>query len=147
MKHNPIDKDKTVENPGLLPYAHHLGSAIIKPVDQGKTKGQAMKAMYQQTSGQLEQIKDQVELLVKQAQKIHDRIALSEIIYNAECGFKALVGHSYTLYLHQEKSKYLLSLLTPQDWGKSCPYTYVAKVTLLADHTWQIEDKNENIKL
>lgn len=147
MKDNPIDKEKTVDTPGLLPYAHHVGSAIIKPIDQGKTKGMAMKAMYQQTSSQLEQIKDQVELLIKQAQNIHDRISLSEIIYNAECRFKPLVGHTYCLYKHSDNAKYLLSLLTPEDWGAKCPYTFIAKVTLLADHTWQIEEKSENFKL
>lgn len=147
MKNNPIDKEKTADNPGLLPYAHHLGSAIIKPIDQGKIKGLAMKSMYQQTSSQLEQIKDQLELLIKQAQKIHDRISLSEIIYKAECRFKPLVGHTYSLYQYRENEKYLLSLLSPDDWGAKCPYIFIAKVTLLADHTWQIDEKSENFKL
>ena len=26
---NPIDKDKVAENPGLLPYAHTAGGAVI----------------------------------------------------------------------------------------------------------------------
>lgn len=75
---NPISKDNITETPHLLPYAHHVGSAIIKPVDKGRTKGNAMKAMYQQTENQLVQIKEQVETLIKQAQAIHDRISVSE---------------------------------------------------------------------
>ena len=51
---NPIHPDKITETPHLLPYAHHVGSAIIKPLDKGKTKGVAMKAMYQQTEQQLQ---------------------------------------------------------------------------------------------
>mgnify|MGYP000920810291 CR=1 FL=1 len=37
-KVNPIDKDKIAENAGLLPYASHIGSAIIKPIESGKIK-------------------------------------------------------------------------------------------------------------
>ncbi len=46
---NPIDKDKVAENPGLLPYAHHSSSAIIRPEDKGKIKGRAIMAMEEQT--------------------------------------------------------------------------------------------------
>ena len=42
---NPIDPDKIAENPHLLPYAHQVGSAVIKPEDQGKLKGRALSAM------------------------------------------------------------------------------------------------------
>ena len=69
---NSIDPDKIAENPHLLPYAHHVGSAIIKPLDKGRAKGNAMSAMFQQTEGSLHKIKEQVELLLKQAQEIHD---------------------------------------------------------------------------
>ena len=31
---NPIDEDKITDIPHLLPYAHSIGSAIIKPVDK-----------------------------------------------------------------------------------------------------------------
>ena len=92
---NPIHPDKITETPHLLPYAHHVGSAIIKPLDKGKTKGVAMKAMYQQTEQQLHQIKEQVETLIKQAQAIHDRISISEKIYKADCGFKPVPGYVY----------------------------------------------------
>jgi len=69
---NPIDKDKIAETPHLLPYAHSVGSAIIKPMDKGKVKGLGMSAMYEQTDVGLNQIKEQVELLISQAQEIHD---------------------------------------------------------------------------
>ena len=32
---NPINPDKVAENPGLLPYAHTAGGAVIKPDDMG----------------------------------------------------------------------------------------------------------------
>ena len=92
---NPISEEKITDTPSLLPYGHHVGSAIIRPIDKGKTKGIAMQSMYQQTDNQLLQIKQQVETLIKQAQKIHDRIDLSEKIYTSDCGFKPICGNIY----------------------------------------------------
>lgn len=135
--HNPINKDKTTENPGLLPYAHTVGSAIIKPLDQGRTRGLAMQAMYEQTDTQLTQIKKQVELLIAQAQQIHDRIQISESIYTAECRFKPNIGQTYYLYIKQNGGK-VLSLISPAEWGGRSPFLFEAKVKLLADHTWDV---------
>ncbi|MBK8633743.1 MAG: DUF2452 domain-containing protein [Saprospiraceae bacterium] len=143
---NPISSDKITENPGLLPYAHHVGSAIIRPLDKGKTKGNAMKAMYQQTGNQLTQIKDQVELLIKQAQEIHDRINISELIYKADCGVKPVVGETYFLYEKAEDS-YLISLISPEEWGHKMPYHFIAEVNLLADHTWNVVRKLKDITI
>ena len=143
---NPISSDKITENPGLLPYAHHVGSAIIRPLDKGKTKGNAMKAMYQQTGNQLTQIKDQVELLIKQAQEIHDRINISELIYKADCGVKPVVGETYFLYEKAEDS-YLISLISPEEWGQKMPYHFIAEVNLLADHTWNVVRKLKDITI
>ena len=98
---NPIDKDKITDYPHLLPYAHHIGSAIIRPVDKGKEKGLSMTAMYQQTNVQLNQIKEQVETLIKQAQEIHDKIDFSEKIYTADIGFRPIIGKIYHLYQKQ----------------------------------------------
>lgn len=134
---NPIDESKTTEVPSLLPYAHHVGSAIIRPMDKGKTKGVAMKAMYQQTDAQLLQLKEQVETLIKQAQAIHDRISVSEKIYQADCGFKPIPGNQYYLYEKKNGQK-LISMVAPEEWGKKMPYLYIARIELLADSTWKI---------
>lgn len=135
---NPIDVRKTAENPGLLPYAHTVGAAIIKPLDQGRTKGLAMQAMVEQSGMQLNQIKEQIELLVKQAQGIHDRMRISEDIYNADCRFKPLIGHVYHLY-DKEDGNQLLSMIGPNEWGRGgAKHNFKATVKLLADHTWEI---------
>jgi hypothetical protein len=140
---NPIDKDKTTDQPHLLPYAHHVGSAIIRPIDKGKEKGLSMTAMYQQTNTQLTQIKDQVETLIRQAQEIHDRIDISEKIYAADIGFRPLIGKVYHLFVNKDNS-WVISMVGPEEWGNSCPYSFLATVTMLADHTWQINEKSED---
>lgn len=134
---NPIDKDKIAENPHLLPYAHTVGGAVIKPIDKGRVKGLALSAMYEQTDVQLDQIRKQVELLVQQAQTIHDRVKISEDIYQAEMGFKPLISHTYHLYKKSDGTN-VLSMVAPQEWGTKPPYEFTASVRLLSDHTWEI---------
>jgi hypothetical protein len=135
---NPIDKLKTTDTPGLLPYAHTVGGAIIRPIDKGRTTGLAMSAMYEQTGVQLNQLKEQVETLLRQAQTIHDRIRISELIYKADAGFKPRILQLYHLYERKTTGKYVLSMVAPNEWGRSQPFIFVASVRLLSDHTWDV---------
>jgi len=141
LQFNPIDKDKIAENPHLLPYAHTVGGAVIKPIDRGRVKGLALKAMYKQTDLQLDQIKEQINLLAQQANRIQDRVVISEQIYTAQCGFKPNIGETYYLYT-KSSGDYVLSMVGPKEWGAISPYEYQATVNLLADHTWDILEKN-----
>jgi hypothetical protein len=92
---NPINPEKVAENPGLLPYAHTSGSAVIKPEDMGKTKGRAVLAMRQQTDRQMNQLYEQMEVLAKQAKMIADRKIISERIYDAAMGFEPIINETY----------------------------------------------------
>jgi hypothetical protein len=107
MKENEIDlskldlarmKDRTTDTPGLLPYAHTSGSALVKPEDMGKVKGRAVAAMYQQTDMQMAQLYEQMKLLAEQANAIKKRVEISERIYRAKMSFEPLISHVYYLY-------------------------------------------------
>lgn len=142
---NPIDPDKITENPGSLEYAHHAGSALVRPEDIGKLKGRAISAMEHQTDMQLDQIRAQMQLLADQAKQLNDRKIISEIIYGAEMRFEPVINHIYYLY-QKEEGTYLLSLIEPDQWGQSKKtFDYIATVRLLADHTWDILDKAQEI--
>lgn len=139
---NPIDPDKITENPHSLEYGHNVGSAVVKPEDQGKLKGRALSAMEHQTDMQLDQIYQQMQLLADQAKKLNDRKQISNFIYGAEMRFEPLINHIYHLYEKEDKS-FLLSLIGPNQWGRSKQnFEFVATVRLLADHTWDILDRN-----
>lgn len=143
---NPIDKDKITETPSTLPYAHHAGSALVKPEDLGKVKSQALNAMEHQTDMQLQQIYEQMSLLAAQANKLQQRKSISEQIYQAEMRFEPLINHIYFMYYRPEGTP-MLSLIAPEYWSKSKPgFTFVAEVRLLADHTWDILRKNEDLE-
>ena len=137
---NPIDKDKVADDPGLLPYAHHSGSAVIKPEDKGRIKGNAMTAMYDQTDRQMEQLRDQMETLVEQAKSLQSRMEVSEMIYEAEVNFQPVIHHIYHLYKRKKDDSRLLSMVAPDEWGSRSPYEHLATVRLLGDHTWEVLD-------
>lgn len=144
FKGNPIDKDKVAENPHSLEYGHHVGSAVVKAENKGKIQGRAIAAMEHQTDQQLGQIYEQMQLLAEQAKKIQKRKEISEEIYQAEFRFEPIINHIYYLY-HKDNGTPVLSIIGPNDWGRSRSntYTYQATVKLLADHTWEILDTAE----
>lgn len=137
---NPIDTDKITENPSTLPYAHTVGGVHIKPTKSGVIRSKSLTAMEQQTDMQLQQIKEQIDLLASQAQAIQDRKVISEKIYAAHIGFKPEINHVYHLY-QKDTGDYVLSMIGPNEWGKKPKYeSFVNSVRLLADLTWNIED-------
>lgn len=135
-------KENTTENPGTLTFPHHSGSAIIKPTDKGKIKGRAVAAMHQQTESQMGQIYEQMQLLANQAKNLQQRVEVSERIYLAKINFEPLINHTYYFY-EDSAGEDTLSLVAPQEWGRSSKLKYLATVKLLADHTWDILDKSK----
>jgi hypothetical protein len=135
-------KEKTTENPGILPYAHHAGSAIIKPEDKGKITGRAVAAMHSQTDMQMSQIYQQMQLLADQAKKIQARIEVSERIYQASIAFEPLINHHYFLYQKSDGTDFM-SMIAPEEWGRKKDFAqFIAEIKLLADHTWDILREN-----
>lgn len=120
----------------VLPYASSVSGVAIRPTKEGVIRHQALTAMEEQTNMQLDQIKQQIELLARQAQEIVKRKELSLMIYDAKLNFRPVIGHVYHLYQKNDDS-YLLSMISPQEWGNAGPFKqFVASAKLLADHTW-----------
>lgn len=135
-------EEQITQTPGTLPYAHHAGSALVKPEDQGKLTGRAVAAMQSQTAMQMGQIYKQMQLLADQAKTIQDRVVVSERIYEASMGFEPLINHHYFLYQKPDGTDFL-SLIAPEEWGRKRQESeFIAEVRLLADHTWEIIRKN-----
>ena len=88
----------------VLPYASSVGSVAIKPTKEGVIKHKALTAMEEQTNMQLDQIKQQIELLARQAQEIKKRKELSLMIYEAKLSFKPQIGQLYQLYEKRDGS-------------------------------------------
>ena len=138
---NPIDKDKITETPGLIPYPHTIGSPAFAPNQEGAIKKTAIRVMEEQCHTQMDQIREQIALLAKQAEKIKTRMETSKAIYGANMAFEPLAGETYFLYA-REKDSFVLSMVGPKEWGRKIPFKhYVATVKLLSDRTWEILEK------
>jgi hypothetical protein len=120
----------------VLPYASSVGSVAIRATKAGVIKHKALSAMEEQTNMQLDQIRQQIELLARQAQELRKRKELSLMIYEAHISFKPQIGQVYHVY-ERNDGTHLLSLVAPKEWGGSGPFkSFVSSVRLLADHTW-----------
>lgn len=120
----------------VLPYASSLGSVAIRPTNEGVIKYKALAAMEEQTQMHLDQIREQIELLARQAQEIRKRKELSWMIYESKLSFQPQIGHTYHLY-EKKDGTHILSLVAPNEWGGAGPFkAFVSSVKLLADHTW-----------
>lgn len=103
-----------------------------------------MAAMKEQTERQMNQLYDQMKVLAEQANRIKERVGISEKIYNAEINFEPVISHVYYLY-RKTDDLHVLSMISPEEWGKDMPYkNYLATVKLLSDHTWEVIEKNSN---
>ena len=81
--------------------------------------------------------------LQNRQKKINERKKISEFIYTAEMRFEPFINHTYHLY-QKETGIFSLSLVGPKQWGKSgANLEFVGTVKLLADHTWDILERNE----
>lgn len=128
----------------LAPLPLHVGSAPIKPLDKGKLKATAHEAMRHHADQQIAMLRKQAEVLMQQAKAIEERVEISYQIYEAEMRFVPQVGLIYYLYEHNDVRK--LSLISPTEWGRSKTFDrYIASVRLLADKTWEIIDKAEDL--
>lgn len=139
---NKIDLERMKEQaaalPSILEYAHSRSGALINPEDQGKLKGRALDAMHEQTSREFQQILNQMQPLIEQVEMLKKRVYISETIYTSHIPFEPVIGQEYYLYRKKDGST-LLSIIGPDEWGKSMPYeSFESKVKLLSDHTWEV---------
>ena len=74
------------------------------------------------------------------------QFTIMDLTTNGNLKFEPLIHHTYHLY--QKESEYLLSLVAPEDWGRSkTSLVYLATVKLLSDHTWEILKKSDAFNL
>jgi 3-dehydroquinate synthetase len=132
------EKEKAVDLPGLIEFAHTVGGAVIKTEDKGRIKGNAVAGMRDQTDRQYRQLHEQMQTLIEQAKYLKKRVEVSERIYQSDMGFSPVIDKIY--YLYQRKNgKDILSMVAPKEWGKSMPFeNFIAEVRLLSDHTWEL---------
>ncbi len=119
-----------------------VSSPVIKAIDKNKIRANAVEAMHMQAHQQIEMLRKQAELIMLQVKEIEERLKISELIYKAEMRFKPVLGQIYHLYEKQTQGEFLVSMIAPEEWGRSKSFSrYLSTVRLLSDSTWDVLNK------
>lgn len=87
-------------------------------------------------------IAEQIQFLQKQAAKILEETRLNAELNHAACNMVKKPGTVYHLYERDTGQKYL-SILSPQEWGASCPHGFLGSYRLEYDMSWTPMDKRK----
>lgn len=124
----------------LSPVPTRVNSPVIKPENINKMNAIAVQTMEWQAQQQLEILRRQANVIMEEIRNIENRIQTSHLIYSAELKFKPLIGNTY--YLYEKEGKYSVSMISEREWGTNMPFDRLVNIiTLLADHTWQINNQ------
>ena len=114
--------------------------SIRNPIWKGNTsievvKNDSLTAMEHHANKQIELLREQANLLVKQAEEIRNRVELARLISTARFGFKPVLLKPYYLYKDKE-GNLTMTLIAPEEWDS--PYgECIATVRQLGDSTWE----------
>ena len=79
-------------------------------------------------------IAEQIRFLQRQAAAILEETKLNADLNHAACNMVKKPGTVYHLYERDTGQKYL-SILSPQEWGASCPHGFLGSYRLMIVHT------------
>lgn len=69
------------------------------------------------TSNLNSEFKDRYDDIMKKYDQLSDEIYWNNIIYSLDIKIKPVIGHIY--YLYNKDQKYLLSIISPSEWGQN----------------------------
>jgi len=96
-------------------------------------------------SSKLRTILDQMRSLQAQAKGVLEDAKRDAELHHSACNFKKIPGKLYYLYQRPSGSSYI-SMLSPEEWGSTCPHTFLACYKLEFDFSWtplEYVEKNE----
>uniref|UniRef100_A0A0B6Y9V5 DUF2452 domain-containing protein n=1 Tax=Arion vulgaris TaxID=1028688 RepID=A0A0B6Y9V5_9EUPU len=80
-------------------------------------------------------IAQQIQHLQEQARKILEDARRDAALHHAACNLVKKTGTIYYLYKREHGQSYL-SIVSPQEWGASCPHEFLGGFRLEYDHSW-----------
>jgi len=95
-------------------------------------------------------IAEQIRFLQEQAHKALEEAKKDADLHHAACNIVKKPGTVYHMYQRESGQKYL-SILSPQEWGASCPHDYIGSWRLEYDMSWtplaDVQKKSEQLAL
>ncbi|XP_066302747.1 uncharacterized protein C1orf50 homolog [Branchiostoma lanceolatum] len=91
-------------------------------------------------TNRLQTIAEQIKFLQEQARRVLVEAKRDAELHHAACNFKKIPGKIYYLYKRQSGQTYF-SMLSPTEWGPSCPHEFLGAYRLEYDMSWTPSDK------
>ncbi len=111
-------------------------SAPVKPNDMTTFKQEQKNLTEHYVQQEWARLKQQADLIMKQAKDLEQRAELADLINKATYNFKTIVLRDYALY--QNGEDYILSMILPHEWETK--WVALGLVRKLADTTWEWVD-------
>ncbi|XP_053136765.1 uncharacterized protein C1orf50 homolog [Hemicordylus capensis] len=87
-------------------------------------------------------IAEQIRYLQEQARKVLEDANRDADLHHVACNFVKKPGNIYYLYRRESGQRYF-SMLSPKDWGSSCPSEFLGAYKLQQDMSWTPSDAIE----
>ncbi|CAK8687170.1 uncharacterized protein C1orf50 homolog [Clavelina lepadiformis] len=88
-------------------------------------------------SSKLRTILEQMRHLQEQARNVLEETKRDADLHHAACNFKKIPGKLYYLYKRSSGQTYF-SMLSPEEWGSTCPHESLGCYKLEFDMTWTL---------
>ncbi|XP_076315287.1 uncharacterized protein C1orf50 homolog [Tachypleus tridentatus] len=80
-------------------------------------------------------IAEQVRFLQEQARKVLEEAKNNSDLHHVACNFRKIPGSVYYLYQRSSGHRYF-SMISPEEWGRSCPHNFLGSFKLEHDLSW-----------
>ncbi|XP_068172451.1 uncharacterized protein C1orf50 homolog [Antennarius striatus] len=95
-------------------------------------------------------IADQIRYLQEQAKKVLEEAKRDADLHHAACNIVKKPGNMYYLYERPSGQKYF-SIISPKEWGASCPHTFIGAFKLQHDMSWtpidQVKERDAELAI
>lgn len=78
---------------------------------------------------------EQIQFLQNQAKGILEKAKKEKELHEAPCNILKKPGQNYYYYKRESGQRYL-SIMSPSDWGDSCPHEFLGAYRLEYDNSW-----------
>ncbi|XP_057563549.1 uncharacterized protein C1orf50 homolog isoform X3 [Hippopotamus amphibius kiboko] len=128
-----------------------------RPRESQKTKafcrrqvGEANEFVRANATNKLTVIAEQIEHLQEQARKVLEDARRDADLHHVACNIVKKPGNIYYLYKRESGQRYF-SIISPKEWGTSCPHDFLGAYKLQHDLSWtlyeDIEKQDANISI
>lgn len=87
---------------------------------------------------------EQIQFLQEQARGILEKAKLEKELHQAACNVLKRPGTVYYYYKRQSGQRYL-SIMSPSDWGATCPHEFLGAYRLEYDNSWVTLDEVKKV--